>query len=143
MNVDVFLIRHLQHCSIPVMWWTIYVIQTFCPNPPWKSWPLYFTHLSLPYISPYSTKHNQFLSFLCFRHLATRYVNIHGHTDDNAFWPGHLLDKLELCMPDRVPLQSSILHCTRQQKRVNMGMNNDLRIWPVHELGYVQYGSIA
>lgn len=79
---------------------------------------------------------------LLFRHLATRYVNVHGKSDRNVFWPGHVLDRLRLFMgPDGRP-ESPIFHSTRQEKRANHGYNNDLRCWPMNARGYVQYASI-
>ncbi|XP_022101225.1 EF-hand calcium-binding domain-containing protein 12-like isoform X2 [Acanthaster planci] len=73
-------------------------------------------------------------------HLAKRYVTVDGAgVDPNVFWPGHLLDKLHLCMPgtDR-PDTDSIFTSTRSTtQRAYPGYNNDLRWWPVSEHGYM------
>lgn len=75
------------------------------------------------------------------RKYATRYIDLHGSIDDNAFWPGHLLDKIVLCMPEPPQQGSSIFHSTKQKKRTNIGYNNDLRTFPINR-GYVQYATI-
>ena len=81
--------------------------------------------------------------FLLCRHLATRYVNIYGHTDSNVFWPGQVLDKLRVFMDPLEPPESAILQSTRTgARRSNFGADNDLRVWPVNDRGYLQQGTI-
>ena len=62
--------------------------------------------------------------------------------DDNAFWPGQLLDKLRLCMPQNEPRASAVFTNVRQERKVYPGYNNDLNTWAVNDSGYVQYGTI-
>lgn len=75
------------------------------------------------------------------RNLARRYDQIHGPSDDNAFWPGHLLTKLRLCMPNANDGKSSIFNPVLPVKRTNVGYHNDLNTWP-SDLRCVKYGSI-
>ncbi|CAH1265016.1 EFCAB12 [Branchiostoma lanceolatum] len=65
--------------------------------------------------------------------------------DDNAFWPGQLLDKMRLCMcpEDKPPAEShTLFHNTRHKPPSNWGYDNNDRTWPISDSGYVQYGHI-
>ncbi|XP_046561164.1 EF-hand calcium-binding domain-containing protein 12-like [Haliotis rubra] len=72
-------------------------------------------------------------------HLAVRYKQLHGNVDNNAFWPGHLLNKLRLCMPTPNDGSQAVFYNTKQQKRSNPGYHNDLQTWPVGPEGHVMY----
>ncbi|XP_019634126.1 PREDICTED: EF-hand calcium-binding domain-containing protein 12-like [Branchiostoma belcheri] len=64
--------------------------------------------------------------------------------DDNAFWPGHLLDKLRLCMcpEDKPPAEPhTLFHNTQNKPPTNWGYENK-ETWPVSDRGYIQYGHI-
>ena len=77
------------------------------------------------------------------RQLARRYTELHGSTSDNAFWPGHLLDRMKLCMPNAEPKSSSVFGTVnKSQQRSYPGYNNDLNTWPMHPKGFIQYGLI-
>ncbi|XP_041347497.1 EF-hand calcium-binding domain-containing protein 12-like [Gigantopelta aegis] len=67
------------------------------------------------------------------------------HIDSNAFWPGHLLDKLRLCMPPydgaapSTDNRHAIFHEVKKTKRCNHGYDNNMKWWPPGRNGYVQY----
>lgn len=81
-------------------------------------------------------------------HLAIRYQQIHGNTDDNAFWPGHLLDKIRICMPPTAKPSSagdagnSIFSKTVDDRIYRPEFQpRETSAWPVSEDGkYVQLG---
>ncbi|KAL5015165.1 hypothetical protein ScPMuIL_009435 [Solemya velum] len=78
-------------------------------------------------------------------HLAVRYQQLHGSVDDNAFWPGHLLDKLRLCMPPydkHVKWNKSDILFSRMktQRPTNIGYNSGNSAWPINQYGCVQVG---
>lgn len=81
-----------------------------------------------------------------FRHLETRYQQLHGSIDTNAFWPGHLLDKVRLCMPP-YDKQHPSLNSSNALFR-DVGINRRSHVvpirensaWPVNEYGFVQNG---
>ncbi|VDI41856.1 Hypothetical predicted protein [Mytilus galloprovincialis] len=80
------------------------------------------------------------------RHLETRYQQLHGSIDTNAFWPGHLLDKVRLCMPP-YDKQHPSLNSSNALFR-DVGINRRSHVvpirensaWPVNEYGFVQNG---
>ncbi|XP_071082291.1 EF-hand calcium-binding domain-containing protein 12-like [Haliotis cracherodii] len=72
-------------------------------------------------------------------HLAVQYKQLHGNVDHNAFWPGHLLNKLRLCMPTANDGSQAVFYNTKQAKRSNPGYHNDLQSWPVGQEGHVMY----
>ena len=80
--------------------------------------------------------------WLC-RHLAVRYSKLHGTTDDNAFWPGHLLDKIQLYMPKREPFSNSVFTQVKPTKKAYPQQVNQPGGWKVSDFGYVQYGSLS
>ncbi len=74
------------------------------------------------------------------RHLAKRYVTLDGAgVDPNAFWPGHLLDKIRLCVTDEdKPQTDSIFTSTRTtRRRAYPEYNNHLKWWPISDQGYM------
>ncbi|XP_013411229.1 uncharacterized protein LOC106174281 [Lingula anatina] len=77
---------------------------------------------------------------------AVRYKQLHGNIDDNAFWPGHLLDKIRLCMPPydnpqhEPGARSMFRNTTTGELRTNHGYDNDLNLWPVNDSGCIQMG---
>lgn len=79
-----------------------------------------------------------------FRHLAVRYQHLHGDRGTNAFWPGHLLDKLRLCMPpydcpQGRDKESAIFTRARQTPAVNYGYE-PVDVWPTNSDNYTQIG---
>ncbi|XP_033647564.1 EF-hand calcium-binding domain-containing protein 12-like [Asterias rubens] len=73
-------------------------------------------------------------------HLAKRYVTLDGGgVDPNAFWPGHLLDKIRLCVTDEdKPQTDSIFTSTRTtRRRAYPEYNNHLKWWPISDQGYM------
>ena len=83
-----------------------------------------------------------FIFFVCCRHLGSKYTELYGKSNENAFWPGHLLDKIRLCMPNSEPKYSSVFRTVKAEKKTNLGYNNDLRTWPVSDEGYIQSGFV-
>ncbi|XP_071960308.1 EF-hand calcium-binding domain-containing protein 12-like isoform X2 [Antedon mediterranea] len=75
------------------------------------------------------------------RHLSKRYISMTQSDDPSVFWPGHMLDKLQLYLPRHKDTQS-IFSSTHQSKRSNLGYNNDLNSWPIDSNGYVKMGAI-
>lgn len=78
------------------------------------------------------------------KHLAVCYRNIHGSTNENAFWPGHLLQKLRLCMPpyDKNVAQdqeSAIFRRVHRTPAVNYGYES-AGVWPTNSSMYTQLG---
>ncbi|KAK3102250.1 hypothetical protein FSP39_009912 [Pinctada imbricata] len=81
-------------------------------------------------------------------HLAIRYQQLHGSSDNNAFWPGHLLDKIKLCMPpydkpldvDKMDMSGVVFHNTRDRIPSNLGKTRENSAWPINESGYIQSG---
>ncbi|XP_064633040.1 EF-hand calcium-binding domain-containing protein 12-like [Lineus longissimus] len=73
---------------------------------------------------------------------AARYKDLHG-CDMNAFWPGHLLDKLRLCMP---PYDShkpagvtAMFQPIMREKKIYHGYDNDINTLPVGDNGHSQF----
>ncbi|XP_060081393.1 EF-hand calcium-binding domain-containing protein 12-like [Ylistrum balloti] len=78
-------------------------------------------------------------------HLAIRYQQLHGTTNQNAFWPGHLLDKVRLCMPPYSEPQiadgaHSLFTHVKGEQSVYPGLQRENSAWPVNDNGYVQSG---
>lgn len=78
--------------------------------------------------------------------LAIRYenMNVTPEETENAFWPGHLLDKMRLAMPpyDKPPTrdkENSIFTRVHRTKAVNYGYE-PTDVWPQNEDGYTQIG---
>ncbi|XP_053155490.1 EF-hand calcium-binding domain-containing protein 12 isoform X2 [Hemicordylus capensis] len=62
-------------------------------------------------------------------------------TDSNSFWPGHLLEKLRLYLPQMERDGGhAIFHRVSHTRPVYPGTYNPYRNWPVNEQGYVTYG---
>ena len=76
------------------------------------------------------------------RHMDTRYTQLNNKVDDNAFWPGQLLNKMRLCMPDTDANSGSVFHSVKSEKKVYPGYNNDLLNWPTNDSGYLQDGTM-
>ncbi|XP_077981710.1 EF-hand calcium-binding domain-containing protein 12-like [Glandiceps talaboti] len=95
-----------------------------------------------------SNKVNCWLSFEEYeyltRHLEKRYVVLSGKVDNDAFWPGYMLDKIRLCLdkPDHAIGPATVFQSTAQNKPTNLGYNNNLQSWPA-SAQYVQYGDIT
>ena len=77
-----------------------------------------------------------------FRHLAQKYTHLHGHSDDNAFWPGHLLDKLRLHMPNADPKSATVFSSVKAEKKIYPGFDNNLRSWAQNDSGFIQVGVV-
>ncbi|KAJ8047403.1 EF-hand calcium-binding domain-containing protein 12 [Holothuria leucospilota] len=77
-------------------------------------------------------------------HLGKRYVKLREtEAKTDPFWPGHLLDKIQLCMDDHSHQPTNSLFRTKQpSRRVYPGSHNHDRWWPVSEAGYVNPGDI-
>ncbi|XP_078518518.1 EF-hand calcium-binding domain-containing protein 12 [Lissotriton helveticus] len=59
----------------------------------------------------------------------------------NAFWPGHLLDKLRIYIPHLTPTPGDALFSHIKPKRESYpGIYNNTHTWPVSDQGYVIYG---
>ena len=79
---------------------------------------------------------------------AIRYQQLHGNSDDNAFWPGHLLDKIKLCMPpyekpldvDTMDMSGVVFHDIKNQTPSNLGKTKENSSWKVNDAGYIQSG---
>ncbi len=69
-------------------------------------------------------------------------MQLHGHTDDNAFWPGHLLNKIALHMPQSDPPSGAVFSRASRGKQIYPSNNTDLRAWDVSDQGYIKYGSL-
>ncbi|KAL4226312.1 EF-hand calcium binding domain 12 [Mactra antiquata] len=73
-----------------------------------------------------------------------KYQHLHGSTNANAFWPGHLLDKVRLCMPpynkqavrDK---ESSLYTRIHRTPAVNYGYD-PVDVWPTNSSMYTQVG---
>lgn len=80
-----------------------------------------------------------------YSHLAIRYQQLHGTTNENAFWPGHLLDKVRLCMPpynepELANKAESLFSHVRVERSVYPGLQRQNSAWPVNEDGNIQSG---
>ncbi|XP_052779508.1 EF-hand calcium-binding domain-containing protein 12-like [Mya arenaria] len=78
------------------------------------------------------------------RHLAVRYQHLHGMSGDNAFWPGHLLDKMRLCMPpyDKPhgrDTEAALFSRKHRTPAVNYGYE-PVDVWPTNSDNYTQIG---
>ncbi len=69
----------------------------------------------------------------------------HGLPDNNAFWPGALLDKLRLWMPQETLLDKpySLYNVFQpvQQPSIYNPIVEQKMSWPENTSGYVQFGS--
>ena len=81
------------------------------------------------------------INVFSFRHLAVRYSKLHGHTDDNVFWPGHLLDKIRQYMPHREPTSSAVFTHVKPTKKAYPQQVDHPGAWKISDYGYIQYGS--
>ena len=71
-------------------------------------------------------------------------MNATPEETENAFWPGHLLDKMRLAMPpyDKPPTrdkENAIFARVHRTKAVNHGYE-PTDVWPRNEDGYTQIG---
>ncbi|XP_054832375.1 EF-hand calcium-binding domain-containing protein 12 [Eublepharis macularius] len=66
---------------------------------------------------------------------------LNPRTDANSFWPGHLLDKLRLYLPEMERDEGEALfnHISRTRP-VYSGIFHPYHNWPINELNYVTYG---
>ena len=77
--------------------------------------------------------------------MAQKYTALYGPSDDNAFWPGHLLDKLRLCMPGETPATvrpAAAFTSVKKEKKIYPGYDNNLKSWPLSAGGYLQMAPI-
>ncbi|XP_071817485.1 EF-hand calcium-binding domain-containing protein 12-like isoform X2 [Apostichopus japonicus] len=77
-------------------------------------------------------------------HLGKRYVKLRETEQEvDPFWPGHLLDKIQLCMDDhsRRPTDS-LYRIRRPQKLIYPGKHNHDKWWPISDRGYMMPGGI-
>uniref|UniRef100_A0A674K1Y2 EF-hand calcium binding domain 12 n=1 Tax=Terrapene triunguis TaxID=2587831 RepID=A0A674K1Y2_9SAUR len=83
---------------------------------------------------------NGFLIF--FRCLHAKWSNLSYKSHDNNFWPGHLLDKLRIYLPQIEPNQEHALFSyVHPTPPVYPGVYNPHRSWPISDQGYVTYGN--
>jgi len=75
------------------------------------------------------------------QHLAQKFPRIHGLSDDNAFWPGHLLDKIRMHMPDSYPKVSNFFNTVILEKKIYPGYENKIN-WAQNGAGYIQMGVV-
>ncbi|XP_041460330.1 LOW QUALITY PROTEIN: EF-hand calcium-binding domain-containing protein 12-like [Lytechinus variegatus] len=80
-------------------------------------------------------------------HLKQRYVSLENAPEHDVFWPGFLLDKIQLCMPETRPRNERTSHALFQPTRVrtkrsNPGYNNDISYWVVSDENYLKTGGI-
>ncbi|KAK6176363.1 hypothetical protein SNE40_014663 [Patella caerulea] len=80
-------------------------------------------------------------------HYASKFNRLNTKSDENAFWPGQVLQKLRLCMPPydqahRTDSSHSIFTSVKDEKKSNPGYNNDISWWPLSDQGYIQNGNI-
>lgn len=76
--------------------------------------------------------------------LAIRYQHLHGNSSENAFWPGHLLDKLRLCMPPydkpaQRDKEAALYRRVHRTPAVNYGYE-PADVWQTNDSMYVQVG---
>lgn len=76
------------------------------------------------------------------QHLPTRFTQLNSKVDSNAFWPGQLLKKLRLCMPDTNPKTDSVFVSVKREKKIYPGNDNNLKNWPINDSGYIQEGIV-
>ena len=74
------------------------------------------------------------LHFVSFTHSS-------GVSDDNAFWPGHLLDKIRMHMPDSYPKVSNFFNTVILEKKIYPGYENKIN-WAQNGAGYIQMGVV-
>uniref|UniRef100_A0A8C6YKJ3 Uncharacterized protein n=1 Tax=Naja naja TaxID=35670 RepID=A0A8C6YKJ3_NAJNA len=81
-------------------------------------------------------------SFGEFKKLMRRmYHYLNPLTNPSNFWPGHLLDKLHLYLPEPRQDRSEVLFSHVSHTRpVNPGINVPRRNWPVNNKGYMTLG---
>ncbi|XP_038264391.1 EF-hand calcium-binding domain-containing protein 12 isoform X1 [Dermochelys coriacea] len=76
------------------------------------------------------------------RRLHVKWSNLSYKSHDNNFWPGHLLDKLRIYLPQIEPNQEHALFSyVRPTPPVYPGIYNPHRSWPISDQGYVTYGN--
>lgn len=63
-------------------------------------------------------------------------------TDANNFWPGHLLDKLRLYLPQKERDEGEALfsHVSRTRPVYPGGIYHPHRTWPISDMKFVTYG---
>ncbi|XP_013914630.1 PREDICTED: EF-hand calcium-binding domain-containing protein 12 [Thamnophis sirtalis] len=75
------------------------------------------------------------------RELRRMYHCLNPLTNPNNFWPGHLLDKLYLYLPELRLDRSEVLFSRASHTApVNPGINVPRRNWPVNDKGYMTLG---
>ncbi|XP_058024422.1 EF-hand calcium-binding domain-containing protein 12 isoform X1 [Ahaetulla prasina] len=75
------------------------------------------------------------------RELRRMYHYLNPLTNPNNFWPGHLLDKLHLYLPESRQDRSEVLFSRVSETHpVNPGINVPHRNWPVNKKGYTTLG---
>ncbi|XP_065264834.1 EF-hand calcium-binding domain-containing protein 12 [Emys orbicularis] len=76
------------------------------------------------------------------RRLHAKWSNLSYKSHDNNFWPGHLLDKLRIYLPQIEPNQEHALFSyVHPTPPVYPGVYNPHRSWPISDQGYVTYGN--
>ncbi|XP_001199549.3 EF-hand calcium-binding domain-containing protein 12 isoform X1 [Strongylocentrotus purpuratus] len=80
-------------------------------------------------------------------HLKQRYISLEKAPEHDVFWPGFLLDKVQLCMPETRSRSERSSHAVFQPtaqrtKRSNPGYNNDISYWLVSDQNYLKSGGI-
>uniref|UniRef100_A0A8C3RS26 EF-hand calcium binding domain 12 n=1 Tax=Chelydra serpentina TaxID=8475 RepID=A0A8C3RS26_CHESE len=82
-------------------------------------------------------------NMLFFRRLHMKWSNLSCKSHDNNFWPGHLLDKLRIYLPQIEPnREHALFSYVSPTPPVYPGVYNPHRSWPISDQGYVTYGNI-
>ncbi|XP_071491417.1 EF-hand calcium-binding domain-containing protein 12-like [Diadema antillarum] len=81
------------------------------------------------------------------KHLKKRYISLENVPEHDVFWPGFLLDKIQLYMPETRSTEGIQSHALFQPtavraKRSNPGYNNDISYWLVSDNNYLKSGGI-
>ncbi|KAG6939339.1 EF-hand calcium binding domain 12, partial [Chelydra serpentina] len=77
------------------------------------------------------------------RRLHMKWSNLSCKSHDNNFWPGHLLDKLRIYLPQIEPnREHALFSYVSPTPPVYPGVYNPHRSWPISDQGYVTYGNI-
>nr|XP_006132888.1 EF-hand calcium-binding domain-containing protein 12 [Pelodiscus sinensis]XP_025045353.1 EF-hand calcium-binding domain-containing protein 12 [Pelodiscus sinensis] len=76
------------------------------------------------------------------RHLHMKWSNLSCRSNDNNFWPGHLLDKLRIYLPQiKTNQEHALFSYIHPTPPAYPGIYNPHHSWPVSDQGYVTYGN--
>ncbi|XP_069499555.1 EF-hand calcium-binding domain-containing protein 12 isoform X3 [Ambystoma mexicanum] len=78
------------------------------------------------------------------RNLKRKFAHQCPIPENNAFWPGHLLDKLRIYLPNMTPTPGNALfYYAKPKKAIYPAKYNNDRSWPMSDQGYVIYPDAA